>query len=171
MPLPHEHPQPDAGMGVFYSHIRPLEVMRISVRTLGKPSPRRWVLWLVLLSVSVVVVFIVCLSFGAVAIGPWQTLRILVDRAWPLTQTWSPSEQIIILHVRAPRILLAACVGAALAVAGTIFQALLRNPLADPYVLGISGGAAVGVMLATMSGLNTIAFGLSPCRWRPSLAR
>jgi iron complex transport system permease protein len=135
--------------------------MGTEVQTPGKSQSRRPTLWPALLSVAVVVVFIVCLAVGAVAIQPWQALRILVDHLWPLTPTWSQAEQTIILHVRAPRILLAACVGAALAVAGTIFQALLRNPLADPYVLGISGGAAVGVMLATMTGLNTMAFGLS----------
>jgi iron complex transport system permease protein len=136
--------------------------MRTSVQPPSKSSLRRWVLWLALLSVGILVVFMLCLSVGAVAISPGQALRILVDHFWPLTPTWSQSEQIIVLHVRTPRILLAVCVGAALAVAGTIFQALLRNPLADPYVLGISGGAAVGVMLATMIGLNTMAFGLSP---------
>jgi len=50
----------------------------------------------------------------------------------------------IVLHVRLPRVLLGALVGASLAVAGVLFQALLRNPLADPYVLGVSGGAALG---------------------------
>jgi iron complex transport system permease protein len=114
------------------------------------------------LCVGVVGIFLGCLSIGSVPIGPWQALCILIDRFWPLTPTWAPSEQIIILHVRAPQILLAASVGAALAVAGTVFQALLRNPLADPYVLGISGGAAVGAMLATMAGLNTVVLSLSP---------
>src|SRR5262249_56230454 len=50
----------------------------------------------------------------------------------------------IVLGVRLPRVALAAGVGAALAVAGAVFQALLRNPLADPFVLGVSGGAALG---------------------------
>ena len=50
----------------------------------------------------------------------------------------------IVLRVRLPRVVLAALVGASLAVAGTLFQALLRNPLADPYILGVSGGAALG---------------------------
>ena len=58
----------------------------------------------------------------------------------------------IALRVRLPRVLLAAEVGAALAVAGALFQALLRNPLADPYVLGVSGGAAVGGILALSLG-------------------
>lgn len=55
----------------------------------------------------------------------------------------SPAEDIV-WRVRLPRVALAACVGGALAVAGVLFQALLRNPLADPYILGVSGGAALG---------------------------
>jgi iron complex transport system permease protein len=58
----------------------------------------------------------------------------------------------IVLRVRLPRVMLAAVVGAALAAAGALFQALLRNPLADPYVLGVSGGAAVGGILALSFG-------------------
>jgi iron complex transport system permease protein len=58
----------------------------------------------------------------------------------------------IVLRVRLPRALLAALVGASLASAGTLFQALLRNPLADPYVLGVSGGAALGGIAALSAG-------------------
>ena len=61
----------------------------------------------------------------------------------------------ILWQIRLPRILLAALAGAALASAGTAFQAVLRNPLADPYILGISGGAALGAILAVTSGLET----------------
>ena len=58
-------------------------------------------------------------------------------------QQWS-----ILFDIRVPRILLGACVGASLAVAGAGLQALLRNPLAEPYLLGVSNGAALGTMLA-----------------------
>ncbi|MGH8070756.1 MAG: iron chelate uptake ABC transporter family permease subunit [Candidatus Entotheonellia bacterium] len=71
-------------------------------------------------------IFIGGWSIGAVSIEPRQVLHILIDRVWALT----PLEQIIILLVRTPNILLAACVGSALAIAGTTFQALLRNPSA-----------------------------------------
>lgn len=57
-------------------------------------------------------------------------------------------QSLILLNIRLPRILLAASVGASLAAAGASYQALLRNPLAEPYLLGISNGAAVGTMLA-----------------------
>ena len=58
----------------------------------------------------------------------------------------------IVLRIRLPRVLLAALVGGSLAVAGVLFQALLRNPLADPFVLGVSGGAAVGGIAALSLG-------------------
>lgn len=60
----------------------------------------------------------------------------------------TPEQSAILLEIRLPRILLAAAVGASLAAAGASYQALLRNPLAEPYLLGISNGAAVGTMIA-----------------------
>ncbi|HZI88477.1 MAG TPA: iron ABC transporter permease [Pyrinomonadaceae bacterium] len=60
----------------------------------------------------------------------------------------TPDQYAILLQIRLPRILLAAAVGASLAAAGASYQALLRNPLAEPYLLGVSNGAAVGTMIA-----------------------
>ena len=68
----------------------------------------------------------------------------------------------IFVRVRLPRIILACLVGAALACSGAIFQALLRNPLADPYILGISSGAGLGVIIAVISGLDWMLLGRSP---------
>lgn len=59
----------------------------------------------------------------------------------------------IVWRIRLPRVLLAAQVGAALALGGLVFQALLRNPLAEPYILGISGGSAVGAIIGILLGL------------------
>jgi iron complex transport system permease protein len=60
-----------------------------------------------------------------------------------------PAARTILLRLRLPRVLLAAAIGATLAVAGVTFQTLLRNPLADPFTLGVSGGAAAGAAIAT----------------------
>jgi iron complex transport system permease protein len=68
----------------------------------------------------------------------------------------------IFTRVRVPRIVLAALVGAALAAAGVVFQGLLRNPLADPYILGISSGAGLGAMLAVLCGFGWTVWGRSP---------
>ncbi len=62
----------------------------------------------------------------------------------------------IVLQVRVPRIIMAALVGAALSICGVVLQALLRNPLAEPYILGISSGAAVGAVGAIMMGMGTV---------------
>ena len=64
-------------------------------------------------------------------------------------------EQVIIWQVRLPRALLAGLVGAALSLSGVTFQAVLRNPLADPYLLGVSGGAALGAVAALTCGLHS----------------
>lgn len=68
----------------------------------------------------------------------------------------------IFIRIRLPRIILAGLVGAALACAGVVFQVLLRNPLADPYILGISSGAGLGAIIAVISGFNWTLWGRSP---------
>jgi iron complex transport system permease protein len=68
----------------------------------------------------------------------------------------------IFVKVRLPRIFLAAIVGAALACAGVVLQAILRNPLADPYILGISSGAGLGAIIAVLLGLSWNFWGCSP---------
>ncbi len=65
-----------------------------------------------------------------------------------------PMISTIIWKIRLPRVLMAALVGAALALGGLVFQALLRNPLAEPYILGISGGSAIGAILGILLGLS-----------------
>jgi iron complex transport system permease protein len=86
------------------------------------------------------------LASGPSALGAGEVTRALLGDAGA-----DPAADIV-LRVRLPRVLLAALVGAALAVAGVLFQALLRNPLADPFVLGVSGGAAVGGIAALSLG-------------------
>lgn len=76
-----------------------------------------------------------------------------------------PVASQIFWQVRLPRVLLAAVLGGALAVAGVVFQALLRNPLADPYVLGVSAGASVGgttTLLVGLGGAGSLLAGLGP---------
>src|SRR5439155_23931803 len=66
----------------------------------------------------------------------------------PIVATWPPSAETIVIDLRLPRVLTAVLVGGSLAVAGATFQGLLRNPLADPYVLGTASGAALGAAIA-----------------------
>jgi iron complex transport system permease protein len=71
------------------------------------------------------------------------------------------AEKTILFSIRLPRILFAGVVGAALSTAGVVFQAVLRNPLADPYILGVSGGAAVGAIIGIIIGAGAIPFGIA----------
>nr|WP_291820208.1 iron ABC transporter permease [Marinobacter sp.] len=73
-----------------------------------------------------------------------------------LTGNGSELERTLILELRLPRTLSALATGGLLAVAGALMQVLLRNPLADPYVLGLSGGAAAGALLAMLAGLASV---------------
>jgi iron complex transport system permease protein len=66
----------------------------------------------------------------------------------PIEQTWIDHQEVIIIDVRLPRVLLAGLVGAALATAGCALQGLLKNPMADPYIIGISSGAALGAAIS-----------------------
>ncbi len=95
-------------------------------------------------------VLLLSLVSGPADQGFGDLLSALTGRADPVART-------VILELRLPRALAAFGVGSALAVAGLLLQALFRNPLADPYVLGISGGAAVGALLAIVAGVGALA--------------
>jgi iron complex transport system permease protein len=90
-----------------------------------------------------VVLFVLAVALGPVSVPPVDTVRVLTG-ATPSDPRWS----VLIGTVRLPRALTAALVGSALGVAGALVQTLFRNPLADPYVLGVSSGAGLGVALS-----------------------
>lgn len=91
-------------------------------------------------------------ALGAVPIPASRVLGIALDGipGMSLEGGWSAAEAAIVREVRLPRVATAATVGAALALAGVLFQGLLRNPLADPYVIGTAAGAALGATLALL---------------------
>src|SRR5579863_8052761 len=90
----------------------------------------------------------VALKLGAVQVSLYGLGKDLLSVLLHRTSALSSDYGMIVIGIRLPRILLAIFVGAALSVAGVSFQALLRNPLADPYVLGVSSGAALGAIVA-----------------------
>ncbi|ERP87105.1 ABC transporter permease [Marinobacter sp. ES-1] len=98
---------------------------------------------LVLISIAAVTFAI---AVGSAQIGVGKVV-------WVLAGGGSDLDRTLILDLRLPRVLSAFAVGGLLAVAGALMQVLLRNPLADPYVLGLSGGAAVGALLAMLAGM------------------
>lgn len=96
---------------------------------------------------------------GAVEVALPELLQAL--GLWPGgSQPVDAGTRAIIMELRLPRVLLAVLVGAALAIAGAVFQALFRNPMADPYVLGVSAGAALGATLAFLFPLNYLPLGV-----------
>ena len=105
-------------------------------------------------------------GMGAVHVSSREIIAMLLNRTGlvHLPQTWLPSDETIIFGIRLPRVLAAAIVGTALSVAGVLFQGLLRNPLADPYVIGTSGGAAFGASLGAVlfSHFSILGFGAIP---------
>lgn len=114
---------------------------------------RRAFAWLLGLAVLLVASVVVAVAAGSVGIAPSVVAGILADRAGlPVTVTWAPSVDAIVWQVRFPRVLLGVAVGAGLAVCGVALQAMVRNVLADPYLLGINSGASSGAAAAILFG-------------------
>ncbi|MCG0278279.1 MAG: iron chelate uptake ABC transporter family permease subunit [Thermanaeromonas sp.] len=112
---------------------------------------KRWRvrLLILLLVLLLLVTAAVAVRVGAVSVPVADLLRILgVVPGSP--STLDPVKKAIILELRLPRVVLAALVGASLAMAGAAFQALFRNPMADPYVIGVSSGASLGATVAML---------------------
>ena len=111
---------------------------------------RRKALVVVGLAVLALVIAVVSAGIGAVAIDPVTVLKIIGHHLFgtPSEITWSRTADIIVWITRMPRVLMAVAVGATLAMAGAALQAMVRNILADPYVLGVSSGASTGAAFA-----------------------
>jgi iron complex transport system permease protein len=128
-------------------------------RTRGERPPKGRVGFVSLISLLIVVLVTVVLfsvATGAVRVSPGTILAALF-RHHPLAAT----QQIILLQIRLPRVLASAVVGAALAISGLMFQGLFRNPMADPYVIGSSGGAVLGACIGIFFFSQLSLFGFS----------
>ena len=110
---------------------------------------------LTLLAAVAVAALVASVALGTVSIPPARLLAVLLDDD-------RSTEALILWDLRLPRTLTAFAVGGSLALAGALIQVLLRNPLGDPYVLGVSGGASAAVLAALLAGL--------PVAWQPGLA-
>lgn len=119
----------------------------------------RTALVLGILIVAALALCILAVGIGSVFIPPATVAQILTHRATGLIDPthWTLAQDDIVWNLRLPRVLLAVVVGAALSVVGVVAQAVMRNPLADPYVLGISSGAALGAVAWLV--LGAAAFG------------
>ena len=115
---------------------------------------RRYGLLFATLIIAVVACFVFALALGSADIGFSDAMRALGG-------TGTDEVRTLIVELRLPRALTAFAVGGLLAVAGVLMQVLLRNPLADPYILGTSGGAAVAALLAMLLGLSSLMIDLA----------
>jgi len=126
----------------------------------------RLILILLLLGGGLVIASLLASAFGAVTIPLPDILKMALNKiaVFDFQSTWRAVDETIIFQIRLPRVIGGALVGAALATAGVLFQGLLRNPMADPYIIGTSAGAALGATIAMMLPINMVflGFGLVP---------
>lgn len=109
---------------------------------------RRLEVWLLVLAILLLVAMTAGVALGSVKVEPFDVWRIALHKlfgAYAATD-FPVQHQQIVWQVRAPRVAMAVLVGAGLATVGVIMQAMVRNPLADPYMLGVSSGASVGAV-------------------------
>lgn len=126
-------------------------------------TPSRWCAIMGGLSVAAILLALVCLQLGTQYVGLGHIAQLFASSFFGLSgdKETLDTTGVILLQVRLPRIFLGFLVGVCLASVGVALQALLRNPLADPYVLGVSSGAALGVAVAVLFGIGTTLLALS----------
>jgi iron complex transport system permease protein len=136
-----------------------------NVETNYAKRSKRWKVTLTLLIAALVVTIIVALNIGFAPISFSEILNIIAKQIPFINGSIDPSSftathQAIILQIRFPRVLAGALIGAGLAASGVLYQGVFKNPMADPFVLGVSSGAVLGAGLAIVfaSGLSLIGF-------------
>ncbi len=134
---------------------------------LTKLRPGNRLVWILLLLGGILILSLFLAStFGAVTIPLPDILQMTLNKVaiFDFPSTWRAVDETILFQIRLPRVIGGALIGAALATAGVLFQGLLRNPMADPYIIGTSAGAALGATIAMVLPLNLVflGFGLVP---------
>ena len=137
----------------------------IFTKIMAAASKKRIVWILVLLGLGLAAAMFIAVAFGTVNISPPDIVHMLLNktRLFHFPVGWRGVDETIIFDIRLPRVIGGVLAGAALAVAGVLFQGMLRNPLADPYVTGTSAGAALGTTAAMILPVEVafLGFGLT----------
>ena len=149
-------------MGLISSrgHNRVLDQAEAGVR-LPSISHLRWHLGIGL--VALLVIVMLAGGIGSVYIPPFSLAKIILDKTpfLSIDHSWPSSWDTIIWQIRFPRVVLAALVGGALAISGASYQGLFRNPLADPYLIGVASGAGLGATVVLVTDLPLYGYGFS----------
>lgn len=116
---------------------------------------------LIVLGLAIVAAILLSISFGQVAVSFKDVVDVFVNKWFNVTlfqetNMIDPATESIIWLVRSPRVILALLVGMGLALVGVVMQAMVQNPLADPYILGISSGASLGATFAILVGFSSL---------------
>lgn len=137
--------------------------MKSTKKVIPTGNIRRWRLKVIFLVFILLIAIIVCLNIGFSSIPFDMIFKILFNAIPGVGQYFDVSilESTLILMVRLPRIVCAGLVGAALAASGTVYQGLFRNPMADPYTIGASAGAALGATASIVLGISIPIIGIS----------
>lgn len=130
------------------NEINKKRIMNSEFRINPSLTPQKTFLTTILFSLLLLVVSLVSLSVGSVAIPFREVVKVLTGGVI------NEENRTILLSIRLPRILLAIIVGGGLSIAGVVFQALLRNPLAEPFILGVSSGGTLGAVIAITFGIG-----------------
>lgn len=143
--------------------INSIEKIKTVIFLTGK---RTRVVSLLGLCAALIIAVVLATSIGSVSIPLSTTFQILIDKLpfVDIAQDWQNAVATIVLDIRLPRVILAGLVGAALAIAGATYQGLFRNPLADPYLIGVAQGSSLGAVLGFILPVswNIAGFGLIP---------
>ena len=127
-------------------------MQRVSKAAWAKANGRRWTPLALSLTLALIVLFAaltLAAGVGTVALGPAEIARAVLHG---LSGQLSGTSDVIVWQIRLPRVLLAALVGGSLALSGAAYQGVFRNPLADPYLLGVASGAGLGATVALVFG-------------------
>ena len=141
---------------VEQARAEPMPIRAHAERARVEPVPirnQRMVLVWTGLGMFLVVVLLLAVGIGAVAISPGQAVAILASKTGLSTPwTFDTQQAMVLLGIRLPRVLLGMLVGAGLSVSGALMQGLFRNPLADPGLIGVSSGSALGAATVIVLG-------------------
>ena len=119
-------------------------------------SKRRYRTTVLAAVLILILVWITALSVGRYAVPFLTAAKVLLSRLFPISQSWDKKMDAVVMTLRLPRSTAAVLIGGALALSGSCYQSIFKNPMVSPDLLGVSAGACVGAALAILLDLGTV---------------